>query len=225
MKSLRLLLLAVVGALLTSHAFAQPPVITSISVKDTGCYYKVGTSTQACSIGPGMTLIVIGSNFGKTGGGVSLCDCPSATILKWTPTRVTAVVNGVNPNSGVALETIAGLWTSSVPYTALGPVITSIVVGSCTYIPNQTPTLCLITPGTQITINGSYFGPQTLYSSVSTCTGCGSATIDSWNPNWLTSPSPYNNQIMATVNQAACGNTVSIVAGSLGSNFIPYTAC
>jgi hypothetical protein len=225
MKSLRLLLLAVIAALLTSFAFAQAPVITNITVKDTKCYYKVGTSTQPCSIGPGMTLIVTGSNFGKVGGGVSLCDCQSATTVKWTPTQVTVTVNAVNTSSGVTLETEDGGYTSAVPYTPLSPVITSITVGSCTYTPNQSALLCLITPGTQITINGSYFGPQTIYSAVQTCIGCGSATIDSWNPNWSTSPSPFNNQIVATANQTACGNSISLWTGVLGSNFIPYTAC
>lgn len=226
MKSLRLFcLVALVPLWLASTALAQSPTITSVTVKDTGCTYTVGVSTRLCSIAPGMTLIVKGSNFGPPAGSISLCDCLTATNVKWTSTRVTATVNNVTPNASLALETVGGAWSNALPYTALGPVITSIVVGNCTYIPSQTPTLCLITPGTQITINGSYFGPQSIYSIVRTCNSCAGATINSWNPNWLTSPSPYNNQIVATVQQAVCGSTVAVLADLLWSNYVPYTAC
>jgi hypothetical protein len=225
MRSIRLFgLVALAPLWLASTAVAQSPTVTSVTVKDTACTYTVGVSAKQCSIGPGMTLIVKGSNFGTSGGGITLCDCTAATIVQWKPTRVTATVNFVTPNATLALETIGGSWSNAVPYTALGPVITSIVVGNCTYIPNQTPTLCLITPGTEVTINGSYFGPASPYNEVRTC-DCDAATINSWNPNWLTSPSPYNNQIVATVQQAVCGNTVAVFSDSIWSNYIPYTAC
>jgi len=225
MKPLRLLcLVTLVPLWLASTSFAQSPTVTSVTVKDTGCVYRVGVSTRSCNIGPGMTIIVKGSNFGTTGGGVSLCGCPAATIVQWTPIRVTATVNAVTPNASLALETLGGSWSNAVPYAPLGPVVTSIVVGTCTYVPNQSPTLCLITPGTQVTINGSYFGPASGNGYVSTC-GCTAATINSWNPNWLTSPSPYNNQIVVTATQAVCGSTVGVFAGELWSNYVPYTAC
>lgn len=227
MKSLRLLCLAALALfLLPSTLLAQSPTITGITVKDTGCIYTVGTSTKLCSVAPGMTLIVRGTNFGSPSGSILSCDCLSATTVTWSSTRVTATVNNVNPSSNISLETAAGASsTNAVPYTALGPVITSIVVGDCTYIPDQSATLCLITPGTQFTINGSYFGPLSSdYSHVRTCSGC-LATINSWNPNWSTSPSPYNNQIVAVANQAVCGSTVGVFADEIWSNYIPYTAC
>ena len=225
MKSLRLLaLLAIMAALLASHAFAQSPAITSMKVKDTNCSYKVGTSTRPCSIAPGMTLVINGTNFGSSRGGVTLCDCPSATIVKWTSTRVTAIVNNATPNASLLLETIAGGMSNLIPYTALAPLITSIVVGSCNYVPNQSQFLCLITPGEQVTINGSYFGPPNS-GSVITC-DCGVApTIISWDPNWSTAPSPYNNQIVITANQAVCGSTIAILLDTMWSNYVPYTAC
>jgi len=227
MKPLRLLcLLALVQLWLASAMFAQSPTITSVKVKETACAYTVGVSTRQCAIGPGMTLTVKGTNFGTVGGGITLCNCPPATIVQWTSTRVVAIVNSVDPNASVALETIGGAWSNAVAYAPLGPVITSIVVGNCTYIPNQSPMLCMITPGTQVTINGSYFGPSTTPTNyVVTCSSCGAATINSWNPNWLTSPSPYNNQIVVTATQAFCGSTVAVHAGDLWSNFVPYTAC
>jgi hypothetical protein len=225
MKPLRLLcFVALVPLWLASTTFAQSPTITSITVKDTACTYTVGVSTRQCAIGPGMTLIVRGSNFGTTGGGITLCGCTPTTIVKWTSTRVIATVNTVTPNSSLALETLGGSWSNAISYTPLGPVITSIVVGNCTYIPNQSPMLCLITPGAEVTINGSYFGPASAYNQVATC-ACVRATINSWNPNWLTKPSPYNNQIVVTATQALCGSTVGVFADALWSNYVPYTAC
>jgi len=225
MRSLRLLaLLAMIPVWLASQAFAQGPTITAVNVKDTGCYYKVGVTTNPCNIAPGMTLIIVGSNFGKTPGGVGLCDCPAMTILKWSPTRVSGIVNSATPNSSLVLETVGGGFSNLIPYAALAPVITSIVVGNCTYVPNESAALCLITPGTQVTINGSYFGPGTNGGSVSLC-DCAAPTIDSWDPDWLASPSPFNNQIVITANVAVCGSTIHVFVDMMTSNFVPYTAC
>lgn len=227
MKSLRLLcLFALTPFWLASTTLAQSPTIASVTVKDTGCVYYVGHSTKQCSIAPGMTLIVKGTNFGLPGGVITTCDCLAATTVTWTSTRVTATVNNVTANASVSLETVGGQFsTDSVPYTFLVPVITSVVVGNCTYIPDQSSTLCLITPGTQVTINGSYFGPfSSNYSHVRSCDGC-LATINSWNPNWNSSPSPYNNQIVAVADRATCGSTVAVFASNIWSNYVPYTAC
>ena len=226
MKSLRsITLLFVFSMWLASFALAQSPTITGIGVKDTGCFYKVGITKKPCNLAPGMTLNINGTNFGPPGGSIILCNCPSATVLKWSPTKVTAIVNAEMPNFSVVLETIGGAFSNSVPYAALAPAITSIVVGDCTYTPGQSPSLCRIAPGMQFTISGSYFGPQTIYSQVTTCTSCGVATINSWNPDWLTKPSPYNNQIVATANAAICGSTVAILVNSMWSSYIPYTVC
>jgi hypothetical protein len=225
MKSLCLLCLAAFAPFwLASTMLAQSPAITNVTVKDTACTYKVGGSALQCSIGPGMAIIVKGSNFGTSAGVISFCDCPAPTIVQWTSTRVTATVNTVTPNASLVLETNGGAFSNAIPYTPLGPVITSIVVGNCTYIPNQTPTLCLITPGTQITINGSYFGPISPNNQAATC-DCAAPTINSWDPDWSTSPSPYNSQIVITATQAVCGSTVAVLTGVLWSNYIPYTAC
>jgi len=226
MKPLRLLVLSAIATVfLVSHAFAQAPAITAVTVKDTGCYYKVGVSTRLCSIAPGMTLTIVGSNFGKLSGGVVLCDCLPTTIVTWTPTRVVVTVNATTPSAGVVLETLGGSFSNSVPYEALAPLITSIVVGSCTYVPNQSQFLCLITAGEQVTINGSYFGPPNGGGYVVTC-DCGvSPTIVSWDPDWSTAPSPYNNQIVITANQAVCGSTIAIFFDTMWSNYVPYTAC
>ncbi|MGA2001952.1 MAG: hypothetical protein ABSG70_01140 [Terriglobales bacterium] len=226
MKSLRMFALVVLAAVWPAAlAFAQAPTITTIGVKNTQCFYKAGS--KPCNIGPGMTININGSNFGKTAGGVILCDCPAATVISWAQNRVTVVVNSVTPNASLYLETIGGALSNAIPYNPLGPVITSIVVGNCTYVPNQSPNLCKVAPGTQFTINGSYFGPVTDNGYVITCGDCGvgTATINSWNPDWLTNPSPYNNQIEATANQAICGSTIGVFVDGIWSNYVPYTAC
>jgi len=221
----RIVVLATVALLLASHVFAQAPTITNINVKDTGCIYKVGISTRQCNIAPGMTVSVVGTNFGKLAGGIGMCSCPSPTLVTWTNTRVVVTINAATPNAGLFLETNGGAMSNTVPYTALAPLITSIAVGNCTYVPNQSQFLCMITPGTQVTINGSYFGPGTGGGQVVTC-DCGvTPTINSWNPNWSTSPSPYNNQIVITANQAVCGSTVAVLFDTMWSNYVPYTAC
>jgi len=229
MKALRSLALLVFGTLLlASFAFAQAPSITVFTVVNPSCVYRVGVSSKQCSIGPGMELIIYGSNFGPPGGVVVLCDCPQATVVQWTSSRVTVIVNAEAPSSNLYLETVGGFFSNNVSYTALAPLITSIVVGDCTYVPNQSNHLCLMTAGTQFTINGSYFGPATDGGYVITCNDCGgAATINSWDPNWLTHPSPYNNQIVATVNpgQAICGSTIGVYVDGMWGNFIPYTAC
>jgi len=227
MKSLRLLVvLALATVFLTSYAFAQAPAITNVNVKDTHCYYSVGVSTKLCSIAPGMTLTILGSNFGASPGGVSLCNCPAATIVTWTSTRIVVTVNAATPSSGLVVENVGGGVSNSVAYIALAPLITSIAVGGCTYIPNQSPLLCLINAGDQVTINGSYFGPASGGGYAATCSDCGvSPTIISWDPNWSTAPSPYNNQIVITANQAVCGSTISVWFDTMGSNYVPYTAC
>jgi hypothetical protein len=226
MTLVRLLWIVALAPLwLASATLGQSPTITSFTVKDAACTYTVGVSTKQCSIGPGMTLIVKGSNFDTPGGSINLCDCPSPTIVQWTSTKITATVNVVSSNANLRVETVGGEFSNAIPYTALAPLITSIVVGSCTYIPNQSPALCLITPGTQITINGSYFGPSTTYGIQVTTCDCATSTINSWDPNWLTSPSPYNNQIVVTANQAHCGSTLAVFTGTIWSNYVPYTAC
>jgi len=226
-KSSRLLfLLALVTVWATSLVFAAPStIITSIRVVDTSCYYTAGNAP--CSIGPGMKIYINGSNFGKVTGVVTFCNCAPATIKDWSATRVTVIVNSVAPIASLQLQNGSGGFSNSIPYNPLGPVITSIVVGSCTYIPDWTSNLCKIAPGTQFTIYGSYFGPSTGGGTVVTCSDCGNATatINSWNPNWLANPSPYYNQIDATATQAICGSTIAVFADSIWSNYIPYTAC
>jgi hypothetical protein len=228
-KSLRLLCLVALASLLASTALAQSPAITSVTVRDTvkgtACTYNVGSSAKLCSIAPGMTLTVRGTNFGSPGGVIILCDCLTATTVHWSSTQVTATVNNVNPNASLTLETVGGGYSNAIPYTALGPVITSIVAGTCTYIPDQTSSLCLITSGMQVTINGSYFGPASAGNQARTCDCSEAPTIDSWDPNWSTNPSSYNNQVVITVNESVCGSTVAIFVDEIWSNYVPYTAC
>jgi hypothetical protein len=153
---------------------ARSPTITGTIVKDTGCICTVGSSTKMGSVAPGMSLIVRGTNFGPHSGAIILCDCRTATTVTWTSTRVTVTVNNVSSSSNISLATEGGaISRDAAPYTALGPVITSIVAGNCTYVPDQSSSLCLITPGTQFTINGSYFGPLSSDDRlVRTCNRC-----------------------------------------------------
>ncbi len=217
-----------------SAASAQTPTISSIVVE--GCTYTVGVSTTPCPMGPGDTLVVNGTNFGSTGGGVNTCDCNAITVPSgnWTATKITGTVNWVytNPSSGskgIQVETSGGVWSAAVPYTALGAVITSIQVGTCTYTPGVSSTQCVITAGTEFTINGNHFGPGPVVSGpqVTMC-DCSDPTINSWDPNWTTSPSPTGNVIKATAVTAQCGNSIAVWSNGLnflGSNPVPYTTC
>ncbi len=223
MKLARLLcLLASMPLWLASTARCQLPTITSIMVGDTGCSYTVSTSTTPCEIGPGMIVTVIGSNFGDAAGGVDLCDCPFFTTIRWTSTKVTGTVGQIAPASSLFIETAGGEYSNAVPYTALGPVIESIKVGNCTYVPNKSVKQCVVTPGTHVTINGKYFGGGP--GEVATC-DCANATIDSWDPDWATDPSPNHDTIVVTPVDTESGSTISVLVDGMWSNAIPYTTC
>src|ERR1035438_7696924 len=122
MKLLRLLgIMAFASTGLLSLASAQSPTITGVVVKDPKCSYKVGGHNNPCSIGPGMTLSINGSNFGKPGGTVTLCDRPPTTVVAWKSGQVIVIVNSVTPNASLYLETIGGSFSNTVPYNPLGP--------------------------------------------------------------------------------------------------------
>jgi len=221
-------------ALIVSTASAQSPTITSYTAN--GCTYTVGVSTTPCSIGPGTTLVVKGTNFGNVGGIVATCDCPQIIVQAggWTSTKITGYVYSVYPNptsgsAGIQVENSGGAWSSAVPYTPLAAQITKVTVGSCTYIPNVSSQQCVITTGTQFTVYGSYFGAGPLTSGPQlTLCDCTATTINSWDPGWTTSPSPTGNVIVATATQAVCGNSIIVWAEGLnilGSNPVPYTTC
>jgi hypothetical protein len=215
-----------------STASAQTPRISSILVN--GCTYTVGVSPTPCSMGPGDTLVVNGTGFGGTAGIVNTCDCNEITVpsADWTPTRVTGTVNWVSSSGGIQLETNGGqLSTPAVPYAALSAVITSISTATCTYTPGVSATQCVIAAGTPFTINGSHFGPGPLTGvsgpQVAIC-DCTNPTINSWDNNWLTSPSPTGNIITATAVEAACGNSIVVFSNGNqvpGSDPVPYTTC
>ncbi len=235
--SLRLLVLVMALVLLSAAcilAFGQSsevslpaapsPAITSFTVADreTTCAYTVGISTTPCAIGPGMFLIITGSNFGAAAGGVSLCDCPFFSLRRWSPVEISGIVDSVAPGSSLALELPGGGWSNAIPYTALAPVITRIDVGTCSYVPNQSRHQFVVVPGTQITIHGRYFGPGT--GQVATC-DCANATIESWDPDWTAKPSPANNIVVVTAVQAICGSMIGLQANTMWSNLVPYTTC
>jgi hypothetical protein len=222
MKLVRMFCLVTwVPLLLASGALSQSPTITSIEVRETNCTYTVGKTTTPCKIGPGMTLAIEGSNFGDAPGGVDLCDCNVATTLTWTSTQVVSTVNWATLNSVIRLETPGGAFSNTVPYIALGPVITSINVGSCSYVPDVSVNQCIITSGSHVTIYGSFFGPGP--GEVATC-DCQDATIGSWDEYWATNPSPGDNNIVVTVVNSESGSTIRVRRDGIWSNAIPYTS-
>jgi hypothetical protein len=212
----------VLCCLAAALAYGQAPTITSIQVESTGCEFTAGSLGQPCSIGPGMLLHIFGQNFGQAGGGVALCNCPDTTIVGWTPTRIAVTVDEVTTPSSIQVETYGGGYSNSVPYVALPPVITGIAVGECRFTPNVSKRQCAITPGTTVTILGSYFGRYA--DQVATC-DCASPTIVSWDPNWTTDPQQFNNTIVITAVDAVCGSSVMVEAGGMWSNPVPYTTC
>jgi hypothetical protein len=186
-------------------------------------------------MGPGSLITVNGTGFGSTQGQIITCDCSDVIITSWASngTQATGYVYTVTANysPGIQIETSGGLYSASgaAPYTALAAQITEVVVGSCTYIPNQSPQQCVITAGTQFTIYGNYFGAGPLSSGpqVVLC-DCTNPTINSWDPNWISNPSATGNVITATAVDAECGNSIVVYAeayGTLASNPIPYTTC
>ena len=202
--------------------FGQSPTITSIEVQETKCVYTLGGQTPPCSIGPGMTVLIEGTNFGESGGNVSFCACNSAILNRWKDSSINTTVSFVTPNSMLSVETVGGGHSNVVPYVALAPVIDRLDVGDCTYIPGESKHQCQILTGSQITIRGKYFGQGP--GGVATC-DCPNATVLTWDPNWLLDPSPAGNTIVATVADAIPGSTVSIMISGMQSNAVPYTTC
>jgi len=170
-----------------------------------------------------MGVVISGQNFGDSAESVSACDCVDTTIERWTPTRIVVMINIVNPQSVIMVEHAGGVWSNSVPYIALAPVISRIDVGPCTYYPNISRKLCAITPGTQVTIHGRFFGSAP--GQVSLCDCDSNATVESWNPNWATNPGPYDNTIVVTAVQVVCGSGIVVESGGMWSNPVPCTTC
>lgn len=206
---------------LSTLSLASTPTITSISLKENKCTYIVGSSNTPCPIGPGMTLTINGSGFGTSPASVGLCDCGSATDVQWSDAQVVVIVNWIWTNSVLDIETARGEYSNAVPYTALAPVITKITVDNCVYVPNVSRTLCPISPGSKITIDGKLFGPQSQYGLVSLC-DCDAATVVTWNPAWNLTPSAANNEIVAVASQALNGAVLAVRANGIWSNNIPY---
>jgi hypothetical protein len=204
-------------------AVGQTPTITSIQVQNTGCTFTAGSTSQPCFVGPGMVLVLTGQNFGQAAGGVSLCDCPFATIIRWTPTRISATLDEVVLQGNIMIEAASGASSNSIPYAGLAPVIGRIEVNGCSFVPNVSTKQCVITPGAQVTVYGSYFGRYA--GQVSLCDCESNATIDSWNPNWVTDPQLHGNTIVVTAVDAVCGASLMVQAGGMWSNPVPYTTC
>ena len=225
MKVLRVFVPLTLFALwLCSTASGQTPTITSYSVS--GCTYNPGGTP--CAIGPGTFLTVNGQNFGSSGL-VFTCDCGYFLPKSASETKITVYVYSVAANSSIQVETSGGAYSNTVPYTPIAAQITKLVVGSCTYIPNQSSQQCVITPGTQFTIYGNYFGvgPVTSGPQVSMC-DCNNPTINSWDSGWTSNPTTTGNSIVATAQTAECGNSIVVWAegyNTLGSNPVPYTTC
>jgi hypothetical protein len=212
---------------LCSTASAQTPNISGYSVS--GCTY---TSGNPCAIGPGTVLTVTGSNFGSSPL-VFTCDCGYFIPSSRSGSSITVVVYSVTANSSIQVETEGGAYSNTVPYTAIPAQITKLVVGSCTYIPNQSSQQCVITAGTQFTLYGNYFGPGPLTSGpqISMC-DCNGPTINSWDTGWTDSSTgadaTISGTITATAQVAECGNSIVVWAedfNTLGSNPVPYTTC
>jgi uncharacterized protein YaiE (UPF0345 family) len=228
----------IMGLRKTAPAPVQPragmPAPQKFSDSTTNRYCSIWVSQTPCSMGPGSLITVNGSGL-TSAGIVATCDCTQIIVPSgdWTNTRITGYVYSVAANfsAGIQVETSGGTWSASgvAPYTALAAQITKVVVGSCTYIPDQSPQQCLITAGTQFTIYGNYFGAGPLSSGpqVTLC-DCSSATINSWDPGWTSNPSATGNVITATAVDAECGNSIVVyaeAAATLPSNPVPYTTC
>ncbi len=184
-------------------------------------------------MGPGTLLTVIGTNFGSTSAGVTTCDCASVILSSWSNTKITGYVASVDPNPGVysqgiQVENVGGTYSTAAPYTPIAAQVTQLVVGSCTWTPTSTQQ-CVITPGTQFTLYGNYFGAGGNSGPQINMCDCVQPTIQSWDSGWTSNPTVNNNVIVATANSAACGNSIQVwaegIVPTMGSNPVPYTTC
>ncbi len=236
MAALRLSSLALLLFLTCSFVAVAQPTITKYTTSDFSrtCTFTVGKSTKPCPMGPGTKLIIEGSGF-WTGsiGVVTTCDCPIliASARDFTNTKITGYVNsvGIQPTNsmGITVETSVGEWSNAVPYTPLAAQITKLVVGDCTYIPNQSPQQCFIAPGMQFTVYGNYFGGGGETPELAMC-DCIQPSVIGMTPDWYGKPSANNNSITATANDVVCGSTIIWFAegvnSGLPSNAVAY-AC
>ena len=164
----------------TNVVFTMPnPAITSLS-PNTGA---VGTS-----------VTVNGTGFGDTQGTSTVkLNGVVATVISWSATQI--VVTVPNTISGSMIVTEGGVASSGVTFTVPAPQITSI-----------SPTSGVV--GTQVTINGSGFGPTSGTNSSVNFVGGYGAAIASWS----------STQIVATVPQGAVTGSVTVTVNTVGSN-------
>jgi RHS repeat-associated protein len=141
----------------------------------------------------GSSVTINGSGFGSTQGTSTVkLNGTAATVTSWSATQI--VVTVPNTVSGSMIVTEGGVASSGVTFTVPAPQITSL-----------SPTSGVV--GTQVTINGSGFGPTSGTNSSANFNGY-SAAIVSWSAT----------QIVATVPQGASTGPVTVTVNTVGSN-------
>jgi len=160
------------------------------------------TSVTPTSGTVGTQVTITGSGFGAVAGSygdVQIGTQDNAPIVSWSNTQIVATVP-LSSRSGVVQVGQNGAWSNSVPFTMLGPTITSV-----------TPTSGTV--GTQVTITGSGFGSvASSYGDVQIGTQ-DNAPIVSWS----------DTKIVATVPLSSLSGVVQVAQNGAWSNSVPFT--
>jgi RHS repeat-associated protein len=184
-------------ATVPSHASTGAVVVTVNTIGSNTdqiftMFNPVITSLSPTSGAVGTSVTINGTGFGSTQGTSTVkLNGAAATVTSWSGTQIAATVP--NAISGNVVVTEGGVASNGVAFTVPPPQISGI-----------SPTSGVV--GTQVTINGSGFGPTQANSNVSFNTWPGS--VVSWSPT----------QIVATVPAHAATGAVTVTVNSVGSN-------
>jgi RHS repeat-associated protein len=188
---------AQIVATVPSHASTGAVVVTVNTIGSNTdqiftMFNPVITSLSPTSGAVGTSVTINGTGFGSTQGTSTVkLNGAAATVTSWSGTQIAATVP--NAISGNVVVTEGGVASNGVAFTVPPPQISGI-----------SPTSGVV--GTQVTINGSGFGPTQANSNVSFNTWPGS--VVSWGPT----------QIVATVPAHAATGAVTVTVNSVGSN-------
>jgi predicted secreted protein len=155
------------------------------------------TSVSPTSGAAGTQVTISGSGFGANqGSGAAWLGTAYATVVSWSDTQVVATV-AQGSSSGVAQVLQNGVWSNTVPFNGLTPLISSV-----------SPTSGAA--GTSVTISGSGFGPT--QGSGILWLGSAQGDVTGWS----------DTQVVAIVDASAKTGSVRIQQNGVWSNAVRF---
>jgi hypothetical protein len=147
----------------------------------------------------GDSITITGTNFGASGTAaqVWLGNKAAGSIVSWSATQIVAVVASGAKSGSVQVQQ-GGVWSNSVAFTVITPVISSLS-------PTSGPA------GTQVTITGTGFGAT--QGSGSVWLGTKYATVVSWS----------DTQVVATVASGSATGSTQVYQNGVWSNAVTFT--